>query len=65
MGPIEMEEVISAFVVSPTKVQEPTSGFEPELLEWLLFLQATEKRRQKERPKTTDRFNIAYGFVCG
>jgi hypothetical protein len=64
IGPNEALAVIFALVVSPTKVQLPVNGSVPELFpEWLLFLQATDKRRHMVVAKKEDRFNIANVFV--
>jgi hypothetical protein len=66
MGPRDALEVISALVVSPTKFQLPVNGFDPELFPGLLlFLQATENKRQNAIAKKGDRFNMATVFVSG
>jgi hypothetical protein len=64
IGPIEAVDVISALVVSPSNFQlVPVNGLGPEFPEWLLFLQATVKRRQMAIAKKGDRFDIAIVFV--
>jgi len=66
IGPKEAMEVILALVVSPSKVQLPVNGFGPELPpEWLLFLQATDKKRKIAVAKKDNAFDIAKDFWWG
>jgi hypothetical protein len=65
IGPNVAVEVISALVVSPEKFQLPANGLGVELPPGLLlFLQATEKRRQMAMAKKEARFNICKVFMA-